>query len=224
MNKINQTLTGRKEKKSDLLVKLKTKSSGGISIGIESKVMSMFGGKIEAAVKETLKRLGILHCDIEVSDEGAFEYVIQARIEVAARRLYDIEEPGCLPERKIPRRKPEKERLRRTRLYMPGNNPSLMFNGGLYGADCVIFDLEDSVDPSQKDAARVLVRNTLMSVDFGEAEKIVRINPLSTEYGRRDIEMVLPAGPDTILIPKSDGAENVADVEKIGRASCRERV
>jgi citrate lyase subunit beta/citryl-CoA lyase len=215
MIKIKQTLTGIEGKKNDLLIKIKAKKSGGISVSIKSKVMSMFGGKIEATVKETLKTLGVQHCEIEVTDEGAFDYVIQARIEAATRRLYDIKEPGCLPERRVPPRKHEKERLRRTRLYMPGNNPSLMFNGGLFGADSVIFDLEDSVAPLQKDAARVLVRNTLMSVDFGEAEKIVRINPLSTEYGRRDIEMILPAGPDTLLIPKAEKAENVTDIEKI---------
>lgn len=215
MSRIKETLTGRAGKKSDLLVKIKAKDSGRLSISIESKVMQMFGGKIEATVKETLETLGVKHCEIELTDDGAFDYVIQARIEAAARRLYEIEGPGCLPERKVPRRKPQKERLRRTRLYMPGNDPSLMFNGGLFGADCVIFDLEDSVAPSQKDAARVLVRNTLMTVDFGEAEKIVRINPLSTEYGRLDIEMILPAGPDTLLIPKSEEARNITDVEKI---------
>ncbi|MDZ7860505.1 MAG: citrate lyase acyl carrier protein [Candidatus Krumholzibacteriota bacterium] len=215
MNRIMKTLTGREGKKNDLLVKMEAKKSGSVSVSIESKVMSMYGDQIEATVRETLKTLGVKHCRVEVSDNGAFDYVIQARVEAAARRLYDIEEPGCLPERKVPRRKPGKERLRRTRLYMPGNNPSLMYNGGIFGADCVILDLEDSVAPAQKDAARILVRNTLLSVDFGEAEKIVRINPLSSRYGRCDIETVLPAGPDTILIPKSENARDIRDVEEI---------
>ena len=52
---------------------------------------------------------------------------------------------------------------------MPGNNPDLMRNGGLYGADCLILDLEDSVSPLEKDAARLLVRNTLLNIDFGDA-------------------------------------------------------
>ncbi len=215
MKKIKKTITGREGKKNDLLVTMKAEERGGFRITVESKVMSMYGEQIEATVRETLKKLQVKHCSVDVSDNGAFDYVIQARVEAAAGRLYEIEAPGVLPERKVPLRENEKERLRRTRLYMPGNNPSLLYNGGIFGADCVILDLEDSVAPDQKDAARILVRNTLLSVDFGEAEKIVRINPLSSRYGRCDIETVLPAGPDTLLIPKSENASDIKEVEEI---------
>ncbi|MCK4538681.1 MAG: CoA ester lyase [Candidatus Krumholzibacteria bacterium] len=98
---------------------------------------------------------------------------------------------------------------------MPGNNPDLMRNGGLFGADCVILDLEDSVSPLAKDAARVLVRNTLIQIDYGEAERIVRINPMSTEFGEDDLKMIIPARPDTILIPKCETVADVTAVEKI---------
>jgi citrate lyase subunit beta/citryl-CoA lyase len=90
-----------------------------------------------------------------------------------------------------------------------------MLNAGLFGADEIILDLEDSVAPAEKDAARVLVRNTLLAVDFGDAEKLVRINPLDTEYGKADIEMVVPAGPDMLLIPKCSEAKDIQDVEKL---------
>jgi citrate lyase subunit beta/citryl-CoA lyase len=108
-----------------------------------------------------------------------------------------------------------RERLRRTRLYLPGNTPDLMLNAGLFGADEVILDLEDSVAPAEKDAARVLVRNTLLCVDFGDAERLVRVNPLETPYGRADLEMIVPARPDMLLIPKCNEAKDIADIETI---------
>ena len=98
---------------------------------------------------------------------------------------------------------------------MPGNNPDLMRNGGLYGADSVILDLEDSVSPGEKDAARILVRNTLLTIDYFDCERIVRINPLSTEYGADDLEMIVPYGVDTILVPKCECADDIKSVEKI---------
>ena len=111
-----------------------------------------------------------------------------------------------------PPAEPEREPAR---LYLPGNEPKFYVNAGLHGPDGVILDLEDSVAPAEKDAARVLVRNSLLCVDFGGTERIVRINPLSTEYGADDIAMVVPAGPDTILIPKCDTADDVKAVEKL---------
>jgi citrate lyase subunit beta/citryl-CoA lyase len=98
---------------------------------------------------------------------------------------------------------------------MPGNNPDLMRNGGLFGADSVILDLEDSVSPGEKDAARILVRNTLLTIDYFDCERIVRINPLSTEYGADDLEMVVPYGVDTILVPKCESAGDIKKVEEI---------
>ena len=49
-------------------------------------------------------------------------------------------------------------RNRRTMLYIPGNNPAMIQQGGVYGADSILLDLEDAVALNQKDAARVLVR------------------------------------------------------------------
>ncbi|MCK4549333.1 MAG: CoA ester lyase [Candidatus Krumholzibacteria bacterium] len=129
--------------------------------------------------------------------------------------MREIDGPGCLPGRKVEYGPPRRERLRRTRLYMPGNNPDLMRNGGLFGADSVILDLEDSVSPGEKDAARLLVRNTLLTIDYFDCERIVRINPLSTEYGADDLEMVVPYGVDTILVPKCETAGDIKAVEEI---------
>ena len=70
--------------------------------------------------------------------------------------------------------------MRRSMLFLPGNNPNLLINGNCLGSDAVIFDLEDAVAPDQKDAARILVRNTMRYLDFGKCEIIVRINSIDT--------------------------------------------
>jgi len=85
-----------------------------------------------------------------------------------------------------------------------------MVNAGLHRPDGVILDLEDSVHPAEKDAARVLVRNALRCVDFGGAERIVRIN--QGPLGLEDLEAVVPEAPEMILIPKVETAEQVREV------------
>jgi len=215
MAELNETQVGRAEQKSDILITMKKKESGGRTIQLKSSVQDLFGDQIRASLDRTLDALGLKNVEIVAEDLGALDYVIQARVEAAARRLHKIKEPGFLPERATPPRAPVRHRLRRTRLYLPGNNPDLMLNAGLFGADEIILDLEDSVAPAEKDAARVLVRNTLLAVDFGDAEKLVRINPLETEYGRADLEMIVPARPDMLLIPKCSEAKDIADVEAL---------
>lgn len=214
MSDVTGTHVGTEGQKGDIFVRLEKKKSGGLSVSFTSSVEGTFGDHIRKALHGTLEALGIEHAALEAKDRGALDYVIRARVEAAARRLFDVPGPGQPPEWKITPGTPRKERLRRTRLYLPGNNPDLMINAGLFGADCVILDLEDSVAPAEKDAARVLVRNTLRCIDFGNAERVVRINPLSTAYGETDIEMIVPARPDTLLIPKCDGAADIIEVEK----------
>lgn len=97
-------------------------------------------------------------------------------------------------------------KLRRSMLFMPGNNPAMLQNGGVFGADSVILDLEDAVAPNEKDAARLLVAEALKTVDYGESEKIVRINPMDT-FGKQDIPVIVPCGPDALLVPKVQSAK-----------------
>ncbi|MDA8125948.1 MAG: CoA ester lyase [Deltaproteobacteria bacterium] len=104
-------------------------------------------------------------------------------------------------------------KLRRSRIYLPGNRPRVIQKGTLLGADVVILDLEDSVAPDEKDAARILVTNAIKSVNFGAAEVMVRINPLTT-CGREDLAAVLPVEPDAIVVPKSENREGVQVVER----------
>ena len=101
--------------------------------------------------------------------------------------------------------------MRRSRLYLPGNEPKFFINAGLHKPDGVILDLEDSVAPSEKESARYLVRNALRSVDFYGCERMVRINQLP--FGIKDLEFVIPHSAQVILIPKCETAEQVIEVE-----------
>lgn len=99
--------------------------------------------------------------------------------------------------------------MRRSMLFLPGNTPNMLINGNCLGSDAVIFDLEDAVAPAEKDAARILVRNTLRYMDFLGCERIVRINCVDTAYWREDLDAVLPEKPDLILLPKSGTPDDV---------------
>ena len=104
-------------------------------------------------------------------------------------------------------------RLRRTMMFVPGNNPSMMQDAYIYGADSLMLDLEDSVTLAEKDAARRLVYHALKEVNYGTTEMVVRINPLNTPYGVKDIEAVVKAGVDVIRMPKTETAEEGKEVE-----------
>ena len=103
--------------------------------------------------------------------------------------------------------------MRRSMLFLPGNNPNMLINGNCLGSDAVIFDLEDAVAPDQKDAARILVRNTLKYMDFRGCERIVRINSIGTPYWKEDLKALLPYKPDLILLPKTECAEDILTID-----------
>ena len=105
------------------------------------------------------------------------------------------------------------DRLRRTMMFVPGNNPGMMQDAFIYGPDSIMLDLEDSVTLAEKDTARLWVYNALRTVDYGNIEMVVRINPLSTPYGRKDVEAVVKAGVDVVRMPKTETADEVREVE-----------
>ena len=102
----------------------------------------------------------------------------------------------------------------RSMLFLPGNNPNMLINGNCLGADAVIFDLEDAVAPAEKDAARILVRNTMRYMDFGTCGRIVRINSIDTPYWQKDLEQILPYKPDLILLPKTGCAADILEADR----------
>ncbi len=97
-------------------------------------------------------------------------------------------------------------------LFVPGNNPAMLKDAQIYGSDSLIFDLEDSVSPAEKDAARLLVYSALRSVDYGDVERVVRINGLDTPWAEADIEAMVRAHIEVIRLPKT---EKVADIRKL---------
>ena len=139
--------------------------------------------------------------------------MISARIEAAARRCGLAGTHRALPEKVALPAASAKDRLRRSRLYLPGTEPKYAINAGLHGPDAVILDLEDSVHSAEKDAARILVRNTLRAVSFGGCERMVRINQLP--LGLEDLAEVIPEAPDLVLIPKVEHPGQVVQVDNM---------
>ena len=211
------------EVRSDLHVALELRAQGGIEIGLESRVAAYYGENILAQTRQVLADLGVRDAHLTIHDEGALPFVISARIEAAVRRAGLGQGCRALPEQ-IPLPPPvARDRLRRSRLYLPGSEPKYFINASLHAPDAVILDLEDSVHPAEKDAARILARNALRAVDFSGAERTVRINQLP--LGLADLEEVIPEQPDMVLIPKTEKAEQVVEVDrKIAELKQRHRL
>jgi citrate lyase subunit beta / citryl-CoA lyase len=198
--------------RSDCWIEL-TPGGSGLRIDVKSKVNAMYGESINAQLRGSLESLGIRDAAVRIEDAGALPLTIAARLETAVRRAGLPVSKPLLPEAAsaaVP--KTTRDRLRRSRLYLPGNEPKFMVNAGLHGPDAVILDLEDSVAPSEKDAARAVVRNALVALDFGEAERMVRINQIPA--GLEDLDWIVPYGVHVVLIPKCESAEQVRAVSE----------
>lgn len=198
--------------RSDLWVSVDLRTEGGIEIDLASRVEPYYGEAIRAQVGGILEAAGAEHARVEIEDKGALPFVVAARVETALRRAGV--EPGTagLPERAtdLPPAS-AKDRVRRSRLYLPGNEPRYFINAGLHEPDGIILDLEDSVHADEKDAARLVVRNALSAVDFKGAERMVRINQLP--LGHEDLQAIVPQQPDMILIPKVESAGQVQEID-----------
>ena len=94
-------------------------------------------------------------------------------------------------------------KLRRTMLFMPGNNPGMLQDAAILGSDSIILDLEDAVSLTEKDSARILVREAIKNVDYTGVEVVVRINPLTTVFSNEDIEVIARVKPDALMVPKA---------------------
>jgi len=196
--------------RSDLHVSVEERASGGVEIELRSRVALYYGDNIRQQVRDVLYALGVEHTFVGIVDEGALPFVIAARVEAAVRRAGLGNQKSALPEALPLPAISARDRLRRSRLYLPGNEPKYFVNAGLHGPDAVILDLEDSVHHAEKDAARLLVRNALRAVDFGAAERMVRINQLP--LGMADLEEIVPQSPDLILVPKVETAAQMVEV------------
>ncbi|MDT8308478.1 MAG: aldolase/citrate lyase family protein [Bacteroidales bacterium] len=198
--------------RSDVKITFVLKKSGGREITIRSKVQSMYGNDILRLADKMLDFYGVGDAALSIDDSGALPFVLMARIEAAIRKITGSTKeflPEHLPENQTVT---QKVRQRISRLYLPGNTPSLMINAGIHKPHGLILDLEDAVAPSKKYEARFLVRNALRQLRFYGAERMVRINQMPE--GAIDLGFVVPHGVNVILLPKCESPDQVKMVNQ----------
>jgi citrate lyase beta subunit len=100
-------------------------------------------------------------------------------------------------------------RARRALLYTPGDDLYKIQKASTLGADCICMDMEDGVALNCKAEARQTIAQALKTIDFGRSERLARINSVGSGLERDDLETVLPAHPDGIVIPKVEFAEQI---------------
>jgi citrate lyase subunit beta/citryl-CoA lyase len=180
-------------------------------IKIDSKVISMYGTSIKNLIEEILKYFEVSGAEVNITDKGALPFVIAARVEAGIKQLLETEKEYLLdiiPENEY---SSENSRYRFSRLYLPGNTPSMMLNAGLHSPDGIILDLEDSVAQAKKEEARYLVRNVLRSLNFYGVERMVRIN--QGKVGLYDLKYIVPHNVHLILVPKCESADYIKELE-----------
>lgn len=99
-------------------------------------------------------------------------------------------------------------------MFVPGANAAMLRDAPLYGADSLMFDLEDAVSLKEKDSARLLVHMALKTFHYSKVETVVRINAL-TAGGDQDIEAMVLAGIDVIRLPKTETAQDIIEVDQV---------
>jgi citrate lyase subunit beta/citryl-CoA lyase len=198
--------------RSDCKIELEIRTEGGIQIDLKSKVAPLFGDNIKALINDVLSFYEVKNALVKIIDKGALDFVIMARMESAIIQLIDTDKeylPEMLEANKY---STKKDAFRFTRLYLPGNKPSMMLNAGLHKPNGIILDLEDSVALARKKEARLIVRNALRAVDFYGAERMVRIN--QGDLGIEDLKYLIPHNVNLILVPKCESAEYLQMLDK----------
>ncbi len=104
---------------------------------------------------------------------------------------------------------------RRALLYTPGDDLRKIQKAATLGVDCICMDMEDGVALNRKVEARQTIAQALRTIEFGRSERLARINPVGSGLERDDLETVLPAHPDGIVIPKVEFAEQIQWVSQV---------
>jgi citrate lyase subunit beta/citryl-CoA lyase len=94
--------------------------------------------------------------------------------------------------------------MRRSLLFIPSNSPAMLQNADIFSADSIIFDLEDAVAITEKDAARTLLEHYLNTFDLGNIEIVIRINDMDSTFALSDIHHIVSDKIDTIMLPKAN--------------------
>lgn len=103
-----------------------------------------------------------------------------------------------------------KVRPRRSVLYLPASNARALEKAKTLPADALILDLEDSVAPAEKQAARQQLAQALTQGGYGKREVVVRVNDLAGPWGEEDLRMAAAAMPDAVLLPKINTADDIS--------------
>lgn len=196
-----------KDVRSDCSVTLEITESGGIQIQINSKVKAIYGKQIEKLAIDILAFYALKNVNLLIEDSGALPFVLAARLEAAIRKITGSAKEYLLPILNNNQNQTACDKNRISRLYLPGNSPSLMINVGIHHPNGIILDLEDAVAIDKKYEASFLVRNALRNVDFYGAERMVRINQIPR--GLDDLPFVVNHGVNLILVPKCESAEQL---------------
>ena len=186
-----------------------------------SKLEALFGATTRQLLAELAANHGLTSGTLQVEDKGAYPFVLRARMESLLQKALADESIQVSPEPPLAPSadgtpqlsSTRKDRLRRSRLYLPGNEAKYMLNAGLHGPDAVILDLEDSVAPASKQDAVALVRHALWTLDFGSCERMVRIN--QGEAGIKDLQALAGAPLHLVLIPKVESAEEIHALDQV---------
>jgi citrate lyase beta subunit len=105
-------------------------------------------------------------------------------------------------------------RSRRALLYMPGDDMHKIQKATTLGVDCICMDIEDGVALNRKAEARTTIVQALQTLDFGRSERLVRVNPVGSGLIEEDLQAVLPAHPDGLVLPKVANAEQILWVSR----------
>lgn len=188
-------------------VRVVAEPDGQFSFSYESSVKTLYGEAIERQVQEMAEDWGGPGLRVHAVDSGALPFTWRARLgSTFAQAGYEA------PRRAAVRRSPRTGRLRRSRLYVPGDTPKLLLNASLCPADVYVFDLEDAVPASEKHAALWLVDEALRSLDFGGAEVSVRIN--AGEAGLAEAAFLADAGVEAFWLPKCEHPEEIVALDR----------
>ncbi len=199
-----------KRVRSDCHASVELTDSGGLQIDLQSKVKFMFGNDITELIKKVCSFFEIGNAKIIMQDSGALPFVMAARLEAAIKKVMKTEKEflfDIIEENKF---ETGRDQNRFSRLYLPGNTPSLMLNAGLHKPNGLILDLEDAVAHDKKHEARFIVRNALRNLNFYSAEKMVRINQIPV--GLEDLDYIIQHGVNLILVPKCESADQIKEV------------
>lgn len=104
-------------------------------------------------------------------------------------------------------------KVRRSMLFVPGDNPAMLSTAFVYKPDSIMFDLEDAVSAREKDSARLLVFHALHLPAYHGIETVVRINRLDSPFGLKDLESAVRGGADVVRLPKTDSADDIHELE-----------